>query len=68
MDNRINDELSLDELEQIVGGKPKMVASQKNAPQLTRIACPNCGEICMVNLEASSYVCPACKKTNYIVG
>lgn len=65
--NRINDELSLDDLENITGGVPK---TGQNAPQaqLSRIACINCGEVCMVDLRKSSYVCPACRTLNKISG
>lgn len=66
--NRKSDELSLDELEQVIGGKMLERKVGKNEPQLTRVACPKCGEICMVDLAKSSYLCPVCKKTNYIVG
>lgn len=66
-DNMISDDsLSLDELELISGGVPKSHAAAE--AQLTRVACPHCSSVCMVDLRKSSYVCIYCKKTNLISG
>lgn len=64
--DKLNDEMTLDELEQVTGGAPKMLKASE--AQLTRLACRNCGEICMVDLRRSSYICPACRMKNIISG
>lgn len=61
-ENFDDSELSLDELENIVGGYKKEKA------QLSRMACEHCGEICMVDLMKPSFTCAGCKKFNYISG
>lgn len=51
-DNMISDDsLSLDELELISGGVPKSHAAAE--AQLTRVACPHCSSVCMVDLRKS---------------
>lgn len=57
----LGDELSLDELENIVGGYTR-------EPQLVKIACTFCGNICSADVQKPSFKCPSCKRTNLISG
>lgn len=58
---KADDQLELDELENIVGGV-------QAGAQYTKMACGFCENICMVDLRKSSFICPRCKKENFMAG
>lgn len=67
------DSLSLDELEGIMGGVGRAVASGKvtsSGEQLMSIACPNpkCGQVIKIDVSKNNHVCPICKKSFTIDG